>query len=337
MIYYLVTDRHSSTIRRLLRGLPKLRSLLSYLTYEELFLRRSGPVAHYIFADIDRLTRHERETAANFAAALRRSVPDARILNDPVLSLDRAALLAALRRAGINDFAATRLDTFTQPPRFPVFIRTEDGHFGPETGLLADEASFEAALRDLWLKDLPVHGRIAVGYAASAGPDGMYRRYSAFRIGDRVFGDELFVSDRWAVKDAVALWSPEIIAEELAFVRSNPHEDALRKAFAVAEIDFGRADYGVVDGRVQVYEINTNPAFSIGPHEDGRDARRLFARQAAIDALLAIDTPIAARGRVGFSRPPLPRPQSFRHPRGWKWVTSVGHRIWPPRRPHDRH
>jgi hypothetical protein len=332
MIYYLVTDRHSSTIRRLLRGLPELRSILSYLTYEELFLRLSGPAGHYVFTDIDRLTRYERETAANFATALRRSVPDARLLNDPVLSLDRAAQLTALHHAGINDFTAVRLDTLAPPPRFPVFIRTEDGHYGPETDLLRDAAAFEAAVRDLRLKGRPLHGRIAVGYAAAPETDGKFRRYSAFRIGDRVFGDELFIGDRWAVKDAAALWTADTIAEELAFVRSNPHEAALREAFVVAGIDFGRADYGLVDGRVQVYEINTNPTFSIIPRDhDDRAARRNLARQLEIDALRSLDTPISAKGRVGFARPPQ-RPQRFRHPRGLKWLTSLGHRIWPPRR-----
>jgi hypothetical protein len=327
MIYYLVTDRHSYTIRRLLRGLPKLRSLLCCLTYEELFLQGNGPVGHYIFTDIDRLSRYQREIAAKFAAALRHAAPDARILNDPVLVPDRVALLAALERAGINDFTVVRLDTLVQPSRFPVFIRTEDGHLGPETGLLPDAASFEVALRDFRQRGLPLHGRIAVGYAASAQSDGKYRRYSAFRIGDRVFGDELFVSDQWAVKDAVALWTAETIAEELEFVRNNPHEDTLRKAFAVAEIDFGRADYAVVDGRVQVYEINTNPVFSIGPREDGRDARRSLAREAEIDALRVLDTPIALRGRVRFSTPARRR-HPFRNPR--RWMTGVWRRLRAP-------
>ena len=29
--------------------------------------------------------------------------------------------------------------------------------------------------------------------------------------------------------------------------------------FAIARIDYGRIDYGIVGGRPQVYEINTNP------------------------------------------------------------------------------
>jgi Flp pilus assembly protein TadD len=302
MIHYLVTDRYSSMIRHLLRGLPELRAILCYITYEELFLQLSGPIGHYIFADLDRLSRCEREAAGMFANALRQVAPAARLLNDPVSTLDRLPLLTALHRAGINDFTAVRLDTGERPARFPVFIRTEDGHFGPETDLLADETAFDAALDDLQVRGRPLGGRIAVGFAGGPHPDGRFRRYGAFKIGDRIFAEELFVSERWAVKDAVAHWDPATIAEELDFVRSNPHEEVLRRAFTLAHVDFGRMDYGVVDGRVQVYEINTNPTFSVGPRDDARNERRALARRSTIEAFRALDTPLVEKGRVSFAR-----------------------------------
>jgi hypothetical protein len=129
MIHYLVTGRYSAPVRRLLRLVPELRRTIRYLTYEELFFQLSAPIGHYVFGDIDRLSRYERETAGNFAGALRRAAPEARVLNDPAVTLDRVPLLAALHRAGINDFEAVRLDV-GRPSRYPVFIRTEDGHFG---------------------------------------------------------------------------------------------------------------------------------------------------------------------------------------------------------------
>ena len=329
MIYYLVTSRYSSPIRRLLRGVAELRDTICYMTYEELFFQLSAPIGHYIFGDIDRLSRYERETAGNFADAMRRAAPAAHLLNDPVLTLDRVPLLAALARAGINDFAAVRLDTGARPSGFPVFIRTEDGHFGPETDLLPDEAGFDAALDDLQARGFPLRGRIAVGYAGKPNADGRFRRYSAYKIGDRLFADELFVSEHWAVKDAVALWDRQTIAEELDFVRANPHEDVLRNAFAVGHVDFGRADYGVVDGRVQVYEINTNPIFAIGPRDDGRSQRRALAEQATIDAFRALDTPVGKGGRVKFSKAGL-RSHALRWPSGWRLATSMVRRLARP-------
>ena len=42
-------------------------------------------------------------------------------------------------------------------------------------------------------------------------------------------------------------------------MEENPHQDALREIFGLAGIDYGRMDYGLLDGKVQVWEINTNP------------------------------------------------------------------------------
>lgn len=326
MIYYLVTGRHSYTVKRLLATLPELRANLSWLTYEELLFQRSGPLGHYIFSDIDRLSRYEREALRVFADALRKAEPAARILNDPALALDRVPLLAALHKAGMNDFIATRLDDGARPPRFPVFIRPEDDHSGPESDLIHDEIAFEAALRSLRDRGLPLHRRIAVGFSGKPFADGRFRRYSAYIIGGRVFGDELFVSGKWAVKDEVAEWSAEVAAEELAFVRANPHERELQKAFAIGHIDFGRADYGVVDGRVEVYEINTNPTFALGHRRPDRAERVALARRATIDALRAVDTPLSGKGRITFVNPTNP-PHDLRWPRGWRSALPLARRV----------
>lgn len=325
MINYLVTGRYSQPVRELLQRIRELRATIRCLTYEELFFQLSGPVGHYIFGDIDRLSRYERETTSNFAEALRRVAPDARVLNDPVAVLDRVPLLAALDRAGINDFAAVRIDA-ARPSRFPVFIRTEDSHFGPETELLNDEAAFDAALEDLKTRRLPLRGRVAVGYAGKPYADGMFRRYSAYKIGDRIFADELFVSPDWAVKSAVSRHTPEILAEELGFLHANPHQAVLRNAFALGNIDFGRADFSIVDGKVQVYEINTNPVYAIIPKDDGRDQMRAFVRPMIVDAFRALDTPLAQKGRVRFEKPHL-RAHSLKWPRGWRLAVSAMRRL----------
>ena len=41
------------------------------------------------------------------------------------------------------------------------------------------------------------------------------------------------------------------IAEELRYLRENPHEAELREIFSLARVEYGRIDYGVVDGRIQ--------------------------------------------------------------------------------------
>ena len=80
MIYYVATERFSSTINRFLRAHGKaLGGCLASLTYEELFFERAGPIGHYIFTDFDRLSRYELECAASFAMALEKAAPEARI------------------------------------------------------------------------------------------------------------------------------------------------------------------------------------------------------------------------------------------------------------------
>jgi hypothetical protein len=155
--------------------------------------------------------------------------------------------------------------------------------------------------------------------------DGKFRRYSAYVIGDQIFGDELFVSGNWAVKDEVAEWTSEYAAEELAFVRANPHAKELAKAFAIGHIDFGRADYGVVDGRVEVYEVNTNPTFALGHRRPDRAERVAIARRATIEALRAVDAPLSTSGRVKFLNPGNP-PHDTRWPRGWRLALPLARR-----------
>jgi hypothetical protein len=55
------------------------------------------------------------------------------------------------------------------------------------------------------------------------------------------------------------LTGPEQTREEMDFVQSNPHERQIREIFALARIDYGRIDYSFKNGRIQVWEINTNP------------------------------------------------------------------------------
>ena len=40
---------------------------------------------------------------------------------------------------------------------------------------------------------------------------------------------------------------------------------ALLGFFALANIDYGRIDYGIVDGQVQTFEINNNPSVLTRP------------------------------------------------------------------------
>ncbi|MGK7892784.1 MAG: hypothetical protein AB4372_03825, partial [Xenococcus sp. (in: cyanobacteria)] len=49
------------------------------------------------------------------------------------------------------------------------------------------------------------------------------------------------------------------LLEEEQYVKTNPHESFLRDIFRLARIEYGRIDYGLINGIPQVWEINTNP------------------------------------------------------------------------------
>jgi hypothetical protein len=323
MIYYVATERFSRIVTTLLRNVGgRLGKTLGSLTYEELFFERAGPVGHYVFTDFDRLSRYELDAAARFAAVLQGAAPDARILNHPVRAMERTALLAALHRAGINDFAVTRIDVGERPPGYPVFIRAEDGYGGPETGLLHDEAEFDRALAALEERGLPHRGRVAIGFAAEKGPNGRYRKYGAFNIGGTIVPQHVMQSDDWVVKRHVPSEtsaarldeSTPIVDEEMEYVHANPHRDALLSAFRVGRIEFGRADYGLVAGKPQIYEINTNQGFPRFDFRDHRSERRDFLLGLVVKAFREIDTPIVSRGRVRFSEE-RPRAHNLHLPR----------------------
>jgi hypothetical protein len=287
-----------------------LDGLVRQLSYEELLMARRGPVGHYIFTDLDRLSRYELDGAAAFAAALACSAPDARILNAPARAIaDRTTLLLALQRHGINDFRVARLQEGERPARYPVFIRAADGHDGPESELLEHAAAFDAAVAELQARGIPLVGRIAVEFAAERSADGLYRKYGVFNVGGRLIPQHVMQSECWSVKSRRSRVTESAAAEELAFVLENPHTDTLARVFALAGIDFGRLDYGLVNGRPQVYEINTQPHFPRFEKTDPRSPRRQVIRERLVDAFRALDRPLAARGAVRFD---LPEPQA--HP-----------------------
>ncbi len=322
MIRYVVTERFSTTIRALVAGLGSdARGLIDFFTYEELFLEGGGPLGHYIFTDFDRLSRYETDSAAAFALALQSADPRVRILNHPLSACERLPLLRRLHRAGLNDFDAVRLDDGSRPARFPVFIRAEDGYGRPDTAVLGDPAAFEAALADLERRGRPLKGRIAVGYVGEAGPDGFFRKYGAFNIGGRIVPQHLMCGDDWVVKKASSKIGPDQVAEELAFIRDNPHAERLLAAFREGGIDFGRVDYGFCGGRLQVFEINTNPSFPKFARSDARSERRTIIRSRFLEALRALDTPHGA-GWVPFEET-RPRAHDKRLPKG-RLAASLG-------------
>lgn len=81
--------------------------------------------------------------------------------------------------------------------------------------------------------------------------------------------------------------------EEHRFVTEHTFAEAMRPVFDLAGIEYGRVDFGVVDGRPQIYEINSNPDLKLrhkpSPIPLRNESNERF-RHNYLEALRAIDT-----------------------------------------------
>jgi len=251
---YLAIQRHWSPGRTLVRNTGALGVRL----FRYLGAPRQPKPGAYIFADLERLSPRELQKAAIAWHALSDAGAGIRLLNHPGRSMRRYELLRTLHERGINHFNAYRLTEARWPTRYPVFLRREDEHSGAMSPLLRTRGELEAALDGLHRKGEVRDGLMIVEFCDTADADGIYRKYGAFVVGDRVFASGVQFSRHWVQKRR-DLSEPEMLREQRLYLEENPHEAALREIFRLAGIDYGRMDYGLLQGKIQVWEINTNP------------------------------------------------------------------------------
>lgn len=293
MIVFLTTEPHRYTVQLLVRGefgapVPRCAAV----SYETLFRARQAPRATYVFTDLDRLRPWELRVAAEFHRDFR--TEGLRVLNDPARAMSRLELLRTLHDRGINPFTVYGADTVPRPARFPVFIRDEDDHRTVWDALLPDQAALDARLEAFRAEGMPLRGLLVVEWAAEPAAPGVWRKYGTFRIGDSILVDHAVIEDRWLVKYGTRGLSTEAMQqEEDGIVRGNLLADAVRPAFEIAGIEWGRADHGTVGGREVVYEINTNPLLGRDTPQrfPARAAMVAFARQRFAEHLHRIDSP----------------------------------------------
>ncbi len=308
MILYVCRARHRYTIDKFLSAVPAERQgMLGVMTYEDMFATLLIPPANLIFTDFDRLSQYELEVAAAAAEQMRSAYPEARILNHPARFLQRHELLTHLWHSGINPFRSARLELPLPELSYPVFLRREGDAEGPETSLLPDRAALDLALADMRARGIPLRGRLAVEFCSCADKDGLFRKYGAFRIGDRILPQHLQISENWVVKSNSNRLTEAHLAEEMDYILTNPHNDVLKQIMDMAGADFGRIDYTMVDGRIIVFEINSNPTFPGIDKDDPRQDRRQIVRDRLLQAFVPLDSPIPDRNPVTLS---LPYPRS---------------------------
>jgi hypothetical protein len=101
---------------------------------------------------------------------------------------------------------------------------------------------------------------VVVEYCDTSDEDGLFRKYSAFRVGDAIIPRHVFFSKQWIQKfPSNQIVNDEQVYEERQYLDANPHEHELMDLFEAANIQYGRIDYGLCNNQIQVWEINTNP------------------------------------------------------------------------------
>lgn len=258
MIVYLVTADHAYTLNRYLQEwAPVLISEVQPVFYEEAPWDWLELEATYIFSDIERLTPPEIAKAIAYADHL--SSRGFRVLNHPSHAPTRVALQKVLHEAGINPFQMFSVAE-NATLKFPVFLRLANSHQGSIGDLIHSQAEFDQRLAALPAITAKAEDLVVAEYCDTKGADGRYTKYSAMRVGNVLVPRHAISSKQWMLKvpDIVDAQSINI---ENEFLLNFPQREAIEHIFSLAKLDFGRIDFGLENGEVRVWEINTNPTF----------------------------------------------------------------------------
>jgi hypothetical protein len=257
MIFYLVRSDHAAMEYVTSWG-PKPGSRMQFLFYEELPEKKSTLPGTYLFTDLETLSCEQLEMANHFCEQLKRGEKGVRILNHPGRATRRYELLHKLHEARINCFRAVRATDPLDGLRFPVFIRREDEHTGTRTPLLYSLEQLKVTLLLLKLLGHRLSDLLVMEFCDTRDAAGVFRKYSAFIVADKILPRHVIFSRHWIVKRP-ELTDDQLMREQQQYLEENPHESSLREIFRLAQIDYGRIDYGLLGDDLQVWEINTHP------------------------------------------------------------------------------
>lgn len=297
MIVYVATPRNLSTLSEFIEDNPdRLVNCIRLVTYRKLFTSASLPKATYIFSDLERLTVPGLRRIAHIWKQLQAGDPDIRLVNNPLHVKRRYEMLRHLYARGINSFNVRRAADVVSGCRFPVFLRREADHAGPTSALIENEADLQAAIDALATHGAFRDDHIVTEFCGAPDDTGAYVKYGCFRVGDRIMPQNRLVGRQWCVKK-FDYFDETVIARDLAYVKSTDHNETVRTVFDIAAVEYGRVDYSIVNGRLEFYELNTNPHNSYREMDEIPESRDYFT-PLFIDALLAVDSPVDPKERV---------------------------------------
>ena len=241
---------------------PEIRGV----SYEDVFswnYLRSGT---WIFAGVEQLPSTGKKLADRVWQTLTDSGQT--VLNRPKLLPSRHGLLETMYLAGINKFRSSLPARVDDSLRYPVFVREAEKHTGSISGLIYSRRQLDNFLR--WkrrLRGYKLHELLVIELCDTSNELGEYRKYSAQYVAGAVAASYLHVDKQWMVKAHGSTFQDEWSFEEREFIRRNAHAEKIKKIFELAKIEYGRIDYGLLNGKIQVWEINTHPTIGPPPHQ----------------------------------------------------------------------
>ena len=283
MIHYVVPRQGAFTFQYFIEDWAgPAADRFAIIPAEEFVQRTSFEPGTYVFA-VDDIEPAERRLFVHLWDQLAGASPRTRVLNDPARTLGRLQLLHAMAGVGRNDFRAVSASEWPVSVRYPVFIRDRERHNGALTPLLLSPAEVARRLRWFEWKGYRREDLLVVEYCETADVHGVYRKYSAYVVGDRIIPRCIEFGAQWMVKHDIRMFDEARLREEQEYVEGNPHEVWLREIFALANITYGRADYTLKGGAPQLFEINLNPTVGrFRPKgEDPDETLRLRAKRRA--------------------------------------------------------
>lgn len=313
---------------------PEFRARAQVVKYRDLLGRQTFDAQTYIFADVDSLRASERTSAEVMWRSLSDAQGTRRLLNNPSTVLQRQELLDRLSAEAMNDFRSFRSRDVPDDVRYPVFVRHARLHTGSLTPLLHRRAELDASLARLTLQSLLTgldpSDLLVLEHLDTADVQGVYRKYSAFRVGDRVLPRHVLFSRTWEVKKP-DLVDPELLQEERRYLDENPDEAWLVEVFRQANVGYGRIDYSFFQGRPQVWEINLNPVIvprSISADDPRREVHDRFIKEFQ-STLETIDgSPLCPSGGPIVLRSPARAPTRGQSARFARKAAKRGTKAW---------
>ena len=236
-----------------------LLNRITFVTYDDVALGKALPIGTYVFSAIDRLFPCEKEIAARCCRELSSAHPGLTLINDPGRVVCRYELLKKCSALKRNSFCVFRADEFHRCHKFPVFIRPEGEHTGSLTRLLSTRRELAEELARALIRGYRLRDLMIAEYCDTADASGVFRLYCATIVGDEIIPQVIVHNQNWVTKWEGRLVDEDKAREQQNYVESNPHVAWLKETFELARVNYGRMDYGLVDGVPQLWEINTNP------------------------------------------------------------------------------